>query len=109
VAQERFLRQDLDVKKRRRGLETQRLERFQPMELAGGVDIKQGDGEQEPLGQGSQPALPSRPGARRAPANHVVAVVDRLQEGLQVAPGPRLGCSRHEHKRQARTFQGARH
>ncbi len=71
-------------------LEGDRGQLVEPVQLAGRMDVPQRHGEDQPPAHGRQPRPNSFPGPGRPPADDVIAVVDGLQQRLQVALGPRL-------------------
>ena len=58
-------------------------------------------------GHDDKPAEPRLPAAGRPAADHMVAVVDRLQERSQMVLGQRLRCGRDQHQRQTCPFEAA--
>jgi hypothetical protein len=87
MAQEGRLGQDLDVEEGRNRLERDRCQLLAPVQPAGGVDVVDRDREDEPPGEPADPAADLREPSYPPPADDVVAMVDRLQERLDM-----FGC-----------------
>src|SRR5262249_6157972 len=88
LAEERRLGEDLDVDELRDRLERDLRERLEPVEPAGRMDVDDGNREDDPPGDPFGPA----PGAlgewNLPPADHVVALVDRREQRVEVRGGP---------------------
>jgi hypothetical protein len=69
------------------------------------VDIAQRHGEDQPPGPGRQPSDDASPSFGRPSANDVIAVVDRLQQRLEVRLCPRFLGGRDQDKGEMRAFQ----
>jgi len=93
-------RQDFGVEKRRRGLERNGRELVEPMEPAWRMHVAQRHVEDQPPQKRSPEADPAAAAPVGATADHVVTVVDGLQERLQVLHGPGLERRGYEHERQ---------
>jgi hypothetical protein len=102
VAEEGRLGQDLDVEERGVRLERNRRQLLAPMEPARGVQVGNRHREEKSSGRTGDPARQARSVAPIAAADHVVALIDRLQERLQMSVGPGLAGGRHEHQRLGR-------
>jgi hypothetical protein len=100
VPEEGRLGQELEVQERRRRLEGDGRQLLQPVQAAGGVDIAQRDREHQPPGQRCQPSPATIPAPGGPTADDVIAVVDGLQERLQVGRGPRLLGRRDQDERE---------
>jgi hypothetical protein len=94
------LGEDLDVEERRRRLQRDLGQLLEPVQAAGGMDVAQRDREDQAAGPGRQPTRPTCPALRGPAADDVVAVVDRLEQGLQMGLGPRLLGRRHQDERE---------
>jgi hypothetical protein len=99
LAEERRLRQDLDVHERRCRLQGDGPELLAPMEPAGRVDVLDRHREDEPPGEPAEPARQPHGQAILARADDVIAMVDRLEQGIEVGRGPGLARRGHEHER----------
>jgi hypothetical protein len=100
VAEEGRLGEDVEVQERRGRLKGNRGQLLEPVQAAGRVDVAQGDGEHQLPGQRFQPSFAALP-ARGWPApDHVIAVIDGLQERIQMGLGPRLLSRRDQNQRQ---------
>ncbi|HMB07908.1 MAG TPA: hypothetical protein VKP69_29780 [Isosphaeraceae bacterium] len=84
VAEEGRLGQDLDVEEGRDRLERDRRQLLAPMQPEGGVDVVDRGREDEPPGELADPAADSREPSRPPPADDVVAMADRPQEGIDM-------------------------
>jgi hypothetical protein len=90
VAEEGCLRQDLDIKERRSRLERDGLELLAAMKAAGRVDILDRDRKDQPPGEPDDPAHQSGEPAILAGTEHMVAAVDRIEQGIEVGRAPGL-------------------
>jgi hypothetical protein len=63
--------------------------------------------EDQTTRQGGEPALAILPAVGRAPADDVIGVVNRFQEGIQVRLGPGLDRGGYEDQRQVRFLERA--
>jgi hypothetical protein len=78
------------------------------MEPAGGVNVRERYCEQKAPQQDFRPPCAAPPGARRARADHVVAVIDGLQQREKMGLRPRLLRGGHEHQGQPRILEPGR-
>jgi hypothetical protein len=107
VAEEGRLGEDLDIQERRRGLECDRCQLVESMQPAGGVDVAQRDGEHQAPRPRRQPSPAALPAPGRPSADDVIAVVNRLQERIQMGLGQGLRGRRDQHQRPLRAGQAA--
>lgn len=70
------------------------------MQPAGGMDVAHRHGEDQPPGPRGQPARAIAPAVGGPSADGVVAVVDGLEQRLEVGRGPRLLGGRDQHQRE---------
>ena len=75
------------------------------MEPAGRVDVAYRDREDEPPGDRQEPSPPSFASAGRPASDDVIAVVDRLEERLEVRLGQGLLGGRHQNQRESSTLE----
>jgi hypothetical protein len=107
VSEERRLRQDFGVEERGARLKRDGQQLLQPMEPARRVDVVQRNGEDHSPHQSGQPACRGGTARRGAPADGVVALVDGLQQRIQVTCGPGFDRSCQQHQRQASVLKTA--
>jgi hypothetical protein len=69
------------------------------MHPTGREDVENRQGEQDPPWEGREPSAPTPSGWRRASADDVVAMVDRLEERVEVGDRPFLEGRRHQDDR----------
>jgi hypothetical protein len=105
VAEEGRLGKDLEVHERRRRLKGNRRQLLEPVQVAGRVDVAQGDGEDQSPGQRSQPSFVRVPASDWPAPHDVIAMIDGLQERLQMSLGPRLLGRRDQNKRKPSASQ----
>ena len=99
MAEKGGLRENLGFEKRRCRLKWNRREFLEPMKPAGGMDVTQGHRENQTSRQHAEPARPVSSAFLGPAPNHVVALVDRFQEWLEMSLLPGFFRRRHEHKR----------
>jgi hypothetical protein len=90
MVEERGLGQDLRVQEAGRGLKWDRGELVEAMEPAGRVDVLDGDGEDELPGEPAEPSGQALVDADPPLPDDVVAVVDRLQERVEMGRRPEV-------------------
>ncbi len=105
MPQERRLGQDLKVQEPRPRLQRDHRERLPTMKLARRMKVQKRHREDDPPRPRPQPAN-GRVGATGRPAaDHMVRMIDGLQERLQVCHGPGLAGGRDQHQGQLRIGQ----
>jgi len=100
MPQEGGFGQDLQIDDRRPRLKWDGRQLLGPMEPAGRIQVQDGDGENQPPPEGSNPSSGGLDAAHPPPANGVVAVINRLQEGIEMLVGPGLGSGRQQDQRE---------
>jgi hypothetical protein len=100
VAEERRLRQDLGIEERRLGLEGDGQEFFESMEPAGRVHVIERDGEEQSPEEPCDEARNTASERFRAPADHVITILNPLEEGPQVISEIGLSGGGDENQRQ---------
>lgn len=105
VAEERRLGEDLQTQERRARLERDALQFLAAVKLDRREDVAHRHAEQEPPARRAQPAGQTPAKAHGASAEHVVALVDGLEQGIEMGPRPDLVRERDESERERRTRQ----
>jgi len=95
LTEEGGLGQYLDVEKRGDRLERDRLQLLEAMGPDRRMDVAHRDGEYKPPCQALQPAKHSRGQICQTTADDVVALIDRLEQGVEM--GVRGGRDRRSH------------
>jgi hypothetical protein len=72
------------------------------------VDVNNRDRKDQLSPDHSEPTTEAARHARLSLAEHVVALIDRLEQGVEVGAGPRLACGGDEDQRLSRAGQPAR-
>jgi hypothetical protein len=80
---------------------------LEPVQAAGGVGVAQRDGEDQSPGQRRQPSQQAPLALGRPSTDGVIAMIDGLEERLQVGLDPRLLSGRDQDQRETGAGQGA--
>jgi hypothetical protein len=99
LAEERRLGQDLDIQERRGRLQRDGLQLLAPMEPARRVDVVDRHREDHPPGEPAEPAPEAHGRPVLPPADDVIAMIDRVQQRIEMGGGPGLARRGHEHER----------
>jgi hypothetical protein len=100
VTEEGRLGEDLEVQERRRRLEGDGRQLLEAVQAARRVDVAQRDGEHQPPGHRREPTPQALPALDRPAADDMIAVIDGLEERLQMLRGPRLRGRRDQDERE---------
>jgi hypothetical protein len=101
------LGQDLDVEERGGRLQRDRRQLVAAMEAARRVHVVHGHGEDQLPGEPAEPSAQPLQQAHPPRADDVVAVIDRLEQGIEVRRGPGRAGRRHQHERHDRPGEPA--
>jgi len=105
VSNKRGLGQDLDFQERRRRLHRNSRQLLQPVQPARRVDVGERKCKDEATRPRGDPPDPACPSTGRPTANHMITVVDRLQERCQMVLVNGLHRSRDQDERQTCPLQ----